>query len=152
MVPSDEVTVVHPRLGALRRHGQLELLGSINVDPRVRVPRRNGATDAEILLEVNAFDTGPDLDAHLDRCADRLTLALATLPAIRRYAIDHAPQNWVAYYSAQPGRSLIDRLFLDGLEVDRQLRVTVVFDFGDLDSLVVVLDDRGSGSEVFLRA
>jgi hypothetical protein len=42
-------------------------------------------------------------------------------------------------------------LFLDGLEIDPDHRVSVVFDFGDLDSLVVRLDDQARTESVYLR-
>jgi len=54
--------------------------------------------------------------------------------------------------AAQPGLPLADRLFLDGLQVSRQLLVSLDLDFGDLDLLVVRLDPAGNGEAVFLQA
>jgi hypothetical protein len=151
MAKSEIPAVVHPWLGELYRRGEQELRGSINIDPAVRLPRANGSRDAEILLEVGATDFGPSLRGHVEGCATRIKEVLTALPSIRRYAVDCAPQDWADYHTAQPGGPLIDRLFLDGIEVDRQLRVSVVFDFGDLDSLVVQLNDQGHGAGVYVR-
>ena len=38
-------------------------------------------------------------------------------------------------------------MFLDGLEIDPDQRVSLVFAFGDLDSLVVRLDDQARAEE-----
>lgn len=151
MAKSKVPAVVHPWLGELYRLGEQELLGSINIDPAVRRPRVNGSRDAEILLEIGATDFGPSLRGQVEGCAACIKEVLTALP-IRRYAVECAPQGWADYYAAQPGGPLIDRLFLDGIEVDRQLRVSVVFDFGDLDSLVVQLNDQGHGAGVYLRS
>ncbi|HEU4543218.1 MAG TPA: hypothetical protein VFR23_18960 [Jiangellaceae bacterium] len=42
-------------------------------------------------------------------------------------------------------------MFLDGLEIDPDQRVSLVFDFGDLDSLVVRLDDQARAESVYFR-
>jgi len=62
-----------------------------------------------------------------------------------------APRDGIEYYTTQSGGPLIDRPFLDGIEVDPQRRVSVIFDFGDLDQLVVQLNDQGHGDGVFVR-
>lgn len=152
MARSGSPAIVHPWLGELYWHGRQELLGSINIDPAIRDPRCNGSRDAEIVLEVAAIDHEPNLRAHVDGCAARIKHVLTDLPSIQRYAVHHAPPGWADYYAAQPGGPLIDRLFLDGIEVDPRLRVSVVFDFGDLDSLVVQLNDQGHGHRVFVRS
>jgi len=146
------VAIVHPWLGKLHWHGDRELLGSIDIDPAVRHPRYDGSRDAEILLEVAAIDSGPAIRAHVDRCAARIEQVLTELASIRRYAVHHAPTDWTDHYAAQPGGPLIDRLFLDGIEVDPHLRASVVFDFGDLDTLVVQLNDQGRGHRVYVRS
>jgi len=154
MARSGSPAIVHPWLGELYWpdwQGQQELLGSIDIDPSVRHPRSNGSRDAEILLEVASTDPRPALQAHVEACAARIKNVLSDLPSIQRYAVDKAPRDWADYYAAQPGGPLIDRLFLEGIEVDRRLCVSVIFDFGDLDQLVVQLNDQGHGDGVFLR-
>jgi len=144
--------LTHSWLGSLYRNGDQELIGSIELDPAIRPPRDNGDRDAEVLLEVGAIEPGPELDAHLDACAARIRRALDRLPDLKRYALDHAPPGWVQYYAAQPGLPLVDRLFLEGFQVSRQLLVSLDLDFGDLDLLVVRLDPAGNGEAVFLQA
>jgi hypothetical protein len=51
----------------------------------------------------------------------------------------NAPRDWVTYYSRRPDPPLVERLWLDAIKIDRHGCVTVVFDFGDLDSLLVQL-------------
>lgn len=151
MARSGVPAIVHPWLGALRWHAQQELLGSIDIDPAIRPPRSNGSLDAEVLLEVVASGPGSGLQSHVEDCAARIKSVLPDLPLIQRYAVLHAPREWADHNEAQPGGSLIDRLFLDGIEVDERLRVSVIFDFGDLDSLVVQLDDQGHAASVIVR-
>ena len=151
MTRSGSPAIVHAWLGELYWHGQQELLGSMDIDPVIRHPRSNGSRDVEILLGFATTDPGPSLQALVEDCAARIKNALTDLPSIQRYAVHHAPPSWADYYAAQPGGPLIDRLFLDGIEVDRRLRVSVIFDFGDLDSLVVQLNDQGHGDGVLVR-
>ena len=58
---------------------------------------------------------------------------------VPRAAHPVAPRVGIEFYTTQTGGPLIDRLFLDGIEVDPQCRVSVIFDFGDLDQPVVQL-------------
>ena len=55
------------------------------------------------------------------------------------------------HYEAEAGPELPDRLFLDSIEVTWTLHVSLAFDFGDLDMLLVRLDQWGKGEEVVLR-
>jgi hypothetical protein len=144
--------LTHPWLGPLYRNGDQELTGSIGLDPAIRPPRNNGSRDIEIVLEAGMIEPGPDLDAHLGACAARIGKALGRLPDLKRYALDHAPPGWVRDCPAQPGPPLAGRLFLEGLQVSRQLLVSLDFDFGDLDLLIVRLDDEGNDEAVFLQA
>jgi hypothetical protein len=143
--------LVHAWLGPLYRNGTQELIGSIALDPIVRTARQNGGHDVEILLEVNAVSPGPQLNAHVDACASRIQRALDRLPEHLQYAVDHAPAEWLRHVGTQPGPSLIQRLFLEGIEVSLLLCVSLAFDFGDLDMLMVRLDEQGHGDRVFLR-
>jgi hypothetical protein len=144
--------LVHSWLGPLYRNGTQELIGSIELDPAVRAPRHNGARDAEILLEVpHTSSPGPELDVHVDACAVRIRRAWERLPELKHYAVDHAPPEWVRQCTADPGPPLIERLFLDGIEVSPLLRVSLAFDFGDLDMVMVLLDDQEDGQQVYLR-
>jgi hypothetical protein len=62
MARSGSAAIVYPWLGGLywhNWHGQQELLGSIEIDPALRQPRLNESRYAEILLEVDATDSGP---------------------------------------------------------------------------------------------
>jgi hypothetical protein len=143
--------VVHPWLGPLYRHGTQELIGSIDIDPVIRPPRANGDRDAEILIEVGTSQVGAGLWAHLDACAALARWALVNLSSIRRDAVAQAPVWWREHYSAESGGPLVDLLFLDGIEIDPDQRVSVVFDFGDLDQLVVRLDDQARAESAYLR-
>lgn len=143
--------VVHPWLGPLYWHRARELVGSVDIDPDIRPPRANGDQDAEILVEVGTIQVGAGLWAHLDGCAALVRRALVNLSSIRRDAVAQAPAWWLEHYSAESGGRLVDLLFLDGLEIDPDHRVSVVFDFGDLDSLVVRLDDQARTESVYLR-
>jgi hypothetical protein len=75
-----------------------------------------------VLLELDTTDLEPSLQAHVEDCAARIKEVLTDLPSIRRYAIQLAPRDCIGYYTTQPGGPLIDRLFLDGVEVDPQRR------------------------------
>jgi hypothetical protein len=143
--------LVHAWLGPLHRNGDQELIGSIELDPAIRPPRNNGGRDAELLLEVNVIAPGPELSAQLDACAMRIRQALDRLPDLKRYALDRAPADWARYCTARPGPPPPDRLFLEGLQVSKQLLVSLAFDFGDLDLLIVRLDHSGNGAEVTLQ-
>jgi hypothetical protein len=148
---ADRIPVlVDPWLGQVSRHGDGELIGFIEVDSAVRVPRQNGRRDVEFMLQVPPSAEGPALGAHVGQCAARFRQALAGLHSIKRYAVDHAPAGWAAQCAHEP-RALTDVLFLDGLEADLHGRVSLVFDFGDLDQLVVRLDEQGQGTAVYLR-
>jgi hypothetical protein len=68
-----------------------------------------------------------------------------------RFSTRPMTDDWVTSYSAQPGPPLFERLFLDGIEIERDLSLKLAFDFGDLDQLVVTLDTDGNPSDVFLR-
>jgi hypothetical protein len=142
--------LVDPWLGEVSGYGDGELIGFIEVDPAVRVPRKNGRRDVEFVLQVPPSAEGPALDAHVGQCAARFRRAFAGLDSIKRYAVDHAPAGWAAQCTPEPG-VLTDLLFLDGLEADLDGRVSLVFDFGDLDQLVVQLDEQGQGTAVYLR-
>jgi len=143
--------LVHSWLSTMYRNGDRELVGSIELDSADRPPRHNGDRSAEILVEVGLDTAGPELSEHLDACADRIRHALDHLPELTRYVCRHAPREWVRYQSAQPGSQLIDRIFLDGFEVSSQGLVSLAFDFGDLDMLILRLDRQGSGQAVLLR-
>src|SRR5215207_1677756 len=95
--------------------------------------------------------SGTRWQSHVEACAARIASVLTDLPSIQRHAAQHAPPEWVDHYQAQPGGSLIDRLFLDGIEVDQRLRVSVIFDFGDLDPLVVHVNDQRHPARFILR-
>ena len=151
MAGSEAPAIVHPWLGELYRHGQRELRGSIDVDPAVRLPRANGGRDVEILLELADTDRGPGLQAFVEYCAGRIMTVLTDLPSTKRHAVEHAPQGWSEHDVTQPGGPLIDRLFLEGIEVDRERRMSVLFDFGDLDLLVVRLDGHGQAESVLVQ-
>ncbi len=144
--------LVHSWLGPMYSNRNWELAGSIQLDPAIRPPRKNGKRDAEIIVEVEVTMPGPQLSDHLDTCANRIRQALDHLPDLKCYACRHAPAEWLRSQTAQPGPRLIDRLFLDGLEVSSQMGLSLAFDFGDLDMLVLQLDQHGNGREVLLRA
>lgn len=137
--------LVHRHFGRLYGHGRHHLIGALDIDPSVRPPRINGQCDAEVLFDVDGIEP-EQLGQYLDQCAGRVDETLHRLATIRQYAIDYAPAGWREHYSGQPGLPLVDRLFLDGIEVDPQLTITLIFDFGDLDQLSVQVD-----GEVHLR-
>jgi len=151
MIDRSAPVLVRAWLGSLYRNGDQELIGSIELDPAVRRPRDNGSRDVEIILEIGTTEPGPALDAHVEACAGRIRSALDHLPGLKRYVLDHGPPDWVRYYAAQPGSSLVDRLFLEGLRVSGKLLVSLDFDFGDLDLVTVQLGHSGTGEEVSLH-
>ncbi len=138
-------------LGPLWRHGDHELVGSVSIDPAVRPARHDGATDAEVLLDIGSTELGPELNARVSLAAARIRAALANLDEIKRFGVEHAPADWRGYYEAPGTTPLVERLFLDGFEVSYALEVAVCFDFGDLDTLVVRVDATGCGMSVELR-
>jgi hypothetical protein len=142
--------LIDPWLGEVSRYRDSELIGSIEVSPATRAPRQNGQQDLEFVIEVAPPVTGPALDTHVSQCAARFRLALAGLDSIKQYAVNHAPEGWAAQYAPHCA-TLTDLLFLDGLEADRQSRVSLVFDFGDLGQLVVRLDEHGHGAATYVR-
>lgn len=152
MATNHSSPVVHDAwLGPLWRHGDHELIGSISIDPTVRPARHNGATDAEVLLDIGPTTPEPELSARVSLAAARIRAALANLDQIQQFAVDHAPADWRRYYQAQGATPLIERLFLDGFEVSQALDVAACFDFGDLDMLIVKVDSSSRGISVELR-
>lgn len=145
------MVLVHPWLGELRRYRDDQLIGSVEIDPSVRVPRGNGDRDIEVLLHAAPAMTGAVLRAHADRCAERISTALARLEPIRQFTVQHAPPGWAGHYVPRSGTPA-GLLFLDGIEAGEGGGALLVFDFGDLDQLVTRIDDKGSGMEVRLRA
>jgi hypothetical protein len=143
--------VVHPWLGRLRWHEPGELLGSLDVDPDVRPPRMNGGRDVEVVLHVMPGVTDAVLQEHVDQCAAGIRDALGRLASIRQFAAEHAPAGWAAQYAPESG-SAAGLLFLDYVEAGGNGQLALVFDFGDLDQLVVRLDGQGKVAQVSLRA
>ncbi|MFD9409787.1 hypothetical protein ACFWBN_22615 [Streptomyces sp. NPDC059989] len=123
----------------------------ISLDPAVRPPRVSGQLDAEVLLELGKVEPGSDLDGRLAVVVAKIRCALAVLPEIAAYAVAQGPRPWRDYYEGLGGQPLVDRLFLEGFEVDAELGVSVCFDFGDLERIVVALDASGRGQGVELR-
>jgi hypothetical protein len=138
-------------LGPLRRYGDHSLIGEISIDPAIRPARHNGETDAEVLLEFGFVDPGPELDAKVSIAAASIRSALTNLAAIKSFGIDHSPSDWREYLEAQDRRPLVERLFLDGFEVDQTLGVSACFDYEDLGTLIVRVDPVGQGLTVELR-
>lgn len=150
MAGSSAVAHVHPWLGELRWYGRGELIGSIDIEPDVRAPRSNGGRDAEVLLRVTAPLQGPALHDYLDKCAARIRDVLARLESVKDFTVRHAPEDWLAQCAPDSGTPA-DLLFLDGLEIDEQLRLALIFDFGALDQLVTSMDGEGNATAVHLR-
>jgi hypothetical protein len=132
------------------RYGDQELLGSIDVDPAVRPPRRNGDRDVEVLIACCGIPAD-GLSAHLARCQNAAVLVLGHLPRIRRRVAAMAPPE-LAEAFGWPRRPLIKRLFLDGLDFDSAGQVTAAFDFGHLNQLTARADPLGKVTAVNLRA
>lgn len=142
----------HDWLRTLRSYGEGALLGILSIDPSIRPPRANGETDAEVLLELDAVEPGPRLDMQLATAARRIKVALAKLSEVKAYGVEHGPSQWREYYEPLDSRPLVERLFLEGFEFNRNLDLTVTFDFEDLDVLLVHLDPTGHGRAVNLRS
>jgi hypothetical protein len=151
MIDRSAPVLLHDRLGALYPHGDGELIGSINVDPAIRPARMNGNQDVEILLSVGREYEGAALAAQVQRCAAMVDKALSALPLIKSFALQHAPAQWLEHYSSQAGPPVLERFFLDAFETDEHDVLSAVFDFGDLDQLIVELKSDGRGRRVFLR-
>lgn len=142
--------LVHPLLGPLRWLKSGELAGSIDIEPSIRPPRANGSRDADVALHVPAGLAREALNDHVGRCAIQILDALARLESLKAFTADHAPESWRAQYRVGSETST-SVLFLDGLEVDQDLQLTLVFDFGDLDQLVTCLDEHGNAAATKLR-
>lgn len=150
MSMNGDLVLRHAWFGPLYEYGKCHLVGSIDVDSRIRRSRDNGEQDAEILIETTGLNPGPALDERVDQAADRVRDALANLEAIKQHAVDQPPTGWLEFVrSLGPGTPL-DRLFLDGFEVTADLVTAVLFDFGDLDTIVVRLDAQGTPLSVEL--
>jgi hypothetical protein len=144
-------TVEHPWLGTLRRYGDDQLLGHIEIDPGIRPARLNGQTDAEVLIAVGSME-GLELDSALVFATERIQAALADLEQIKAFALAQSPGEWRRYFEAVDTTPLMDRLFLEGFTVVSPTEIEISFDFGDLDMLIVRVDSRGRGQDVFLAA
>lgn len=138
--------VLHPELGLLLPYDQDQLLGSIDVPSAIRAARLNGQTDAEILIKIDPCRDLADLVAD---AAARVRAGLADLERIKDYALAHAPADWREHYEQDDRVSLRDRLFFEGFTIST-LMTEVLFDFGDLDLLVVELDPVGNGRRTYL--
>ncbi len=110
----------------------------------------NGERDLEILFEIAPGQSESSVRSRVLAGSQRIQAALERLPAIKLYAVDHAPPGWVEWYGTGTKDDLLDLLFLDGMEVDLEGRLSVHFDYDDLDQLVVRLDDHGRGESVAL--
>jgi hypothetical protein len=80
-------------LGPLYPHDDHELLGSVDVDADIRVPRNNGDHDLEVLLVPPGRHPSPALTGHLDAAVDRIKSSLIALCEIKAYALQHAPDD-----------------------------------------------------------
>jgi hypothetical protein len=89
---------------------------------------------------------------NVEQCAVRIKNALTALPSIQRYAVDRAPEIGPTATRANRGGPLINRLFPKGIEIDRRLCVSVIFDLGDLDQLMMQLNDKGHAEAGFCAA
>lgn len=144
-----ELTV--PWLGELFRVADGEFRGSVEVETTVRQPRLNGERDVEVYVEVAPGSPESSLRSYMMTCSHRLRAALETLSTIKHYAAAHAPSDWAAHYGAGFEEDHSELLFLDCMEVEAGGRVAMIFDFSDLDQLVVRLDEEGHGTSVSLR-
>jgi hypothetical protein len=144
--------VEHPWLGSLRRYGEDQLLGSIEVDPAIRPARLNGERDAEVLITVGSPAEGSELDIVLALATERIQAALADLDNIKAFGITHAPGEWRRHYEAIDPIPLTRRLFLEGFAVLSPAEMEISFDYGDLDMLVVRVDAEGRGQDVSVVA
>lgn len=91
-----------------------------------------------------------DIEIHGHAPEDRVESALATadavlqsIDALRTAAEDLAPSHWRADYLQRPA---YPGLFVDALEFHETGLVRVLFDFGDLDILVLDLNPNGERS------
>lgn len=138
--------VLHPEFGLLRPYDQDQLLGHLDVPSAIRSARLNGQTDAEILLKIDPCRDFADLIAD---AAARVRVGLADLERIKDYALAYAPAGWREYYEKDDRVSLRARLFFEGFTISSAV-TEVLFDFGDLDLLIVELDPAGNGRRVYL--
>jgi hypothetical protein len=145
-----EVAARHSWLGEVRRYGEDQLLATIDIDPAIRPARLNGETDAEVLIAAAPDLSGSALDAVLAQATERIRAALANLDSIKSFALTHAPSDLHYYYPEVAETPLRDRLFLEGFTVTTSADMEVSFDFGDLDTLVVQLDEQGRSWDVYV--
>lgn len=142
-----EVVARHPWLGVVRWFGSGELLARIEIDPSVRSARANGRTDAEVLIAADPGVSGDALTALLDLAARRVQGVLAALEQVKADALACVPAAWREHFEAAGPVALVQLLFVEGFWLDRGGAMRVAFDFGDLDLLVVQLDEHGRGIE-----
>ena len=140
----------HPWLGTLRPHGDRQLLGQIEIDTPIRPNRLNGEADAEVLINIGSVHDHVSLHALADAAAVRIRSVLADLPAIKTFALAHAPVDWLRRYEDAEPTPLQERLFLEGFWVLSPDAMEVAFDFDGLDLLVVVVDAFNCGRTVRL--
>jgi hypothetical protein len=115
------------------------LATSVEVPATVRRPANDGDTRLDMELH------GPKPQERLDAALDGLRVLLTQLPDLTAAALRLAPDEWRRHYGeGDPGDADDSGLWLDCLEFHAGGRVRLVFDFGDLDQLVLELRPDGS--------
>lgn len=105
-------------------------MGTITVPSAIRRPADNGNDELEIDI------IGPEAEQRCAAVLAELPGLLISLPGLRQAALRAAPREWTEHFG-QPD------LWLMAIEFE-PTATRLVFDFGDLDSLVLKIDPTGA--------
>ncbi|MFG1624615.1 hypothetical protein [Kribbella sp. NPDC049227] len=115
------------------------LATSVEVPATVRRPADGG--DARLDVELH----GPNPQERLNAALDELRVLLTQLPDLTAAALRLAPEEWRRRYGeGGPGAADYSGLWLDCVEFHADGQRCLVFDFGDLEQLVLELRPDGS--------
>lgn len=114
------------------------LATSVEVPTTVRCPANDGDNRLDVELH------GPKPQDRLDTALDELRELLTQLPDLTVAARRLAPREWRRHYgNGGPEAANNSDLWLDCIEFHADGRRCLIFDFGDLDQLVLELHPDG---------
>ncbi|TCM47905.1 hypothetical protein [Kribbella sp. VKM Ac-2568] len=107
------------------------VMASIALSPLIRPPAKDG--DPRLTVEIH----GDRADARVAETSGALRSLIPQLPVLAADALSAAPPGWHRSYPHAD-------LWLDGIEFHADGRVRLLYDFGDLDLLVLELHGNGA--------